>query len=236
MEFPWLLAASVALVVTAQGLRAGRRRSALNEALHELRRPLQALTLATPGVEPGAPAVEWSLQMASAALARLDREINGGAVPPAPSPVPVEPLVHAAAERWTARAALAGGSLDLRWMAAGTTVRGDRCELAQALDNLIDNAIEHGGPAVVLEATRSGGSVTLAVADSGRGGSRRSVRARATGVAARLHGRNRHGHGLAVVRRTVAAHGGRFTLRRSPGRTVASIELPLLSGGAGSPA
>jgi signal transduction histidine kinase len=236
MEFPWLLAASVAVVMTAQGLRSGRRRSALNEALHELRRPLQALTLATSGVGLGAPAAEWSLQMASAALARLDREINGGSTPAAPSPVAVEPLVCAAAERWTARAALAGGSLDLRWMAAGATVRGDRCELAQALDNLIANAIEHGGPAVVLEATRSRRSVTLAVADSGRAAHRRAVPVRAAALAARLRGRNRHGHGLAVVRRTTAAHGGRFTLRRSPARTVASIELPLLRAGAGAPA
>ncbi|HEV7770800.1 MAG TPA: HAMP domain-containing sensor histidine kinase [Solirubrobacterales bacterium] len=234
MDSPLLLAASVALVMTAQSLRAGRRRSALNEALHELRRPLQVLTLATPGVGLGASAAEWSLQMASAALTRLDREINGGSPSPSAAPVSVEPLVCAAAERWTARAALAGGSLDLRWMAAEAMVRGDRCELAQALDNLIANAIEHGGPAVVLEVTRSRRSVTLAVADSGAGGPRRSVRDRAGRIAGRLSGRNRHGHGLAVVHRTVAAHGGSFTLRRSPTRTVAAIELPLLGDGAGA--
>ncbi|MGC1852531.1 MAG: hypothetical protein WA687_08850, partial [Solirubrobacterales bacterium] len=41
----WPVAATMAAVVAAQGLRAGRRRSALNEALHELRRPLQAIAL-----------------------------------------------------------------------------------------------------------------------------------------------------------------------------------------------
>lgn len=228
-----MLAASTALVLAAQGLRAGRRRSALNEALHELRRPLQALALAGPGVAPR-PVAEWTLQMANAALLRLDREINGDAGP-APMPaeaVAVAPLVEAAVERWTARAALAGGSLELRWLAAGATIRGDRCGLAQALDNLLANAIEHGGEAVVLEASRAGDSLRLAVID--RGGPRprpRSVRGRARALAGRLHGGDRHGHGLAVVRRTVAAHGGRFALRRQPDRTVATIELPLWRGG-----
>ena len=66
--------------VTAQGLRAGRRRSALNEALHELRRPLQAIALAVLGPRVGAPPVSRArCELAAAALERLDREINGGA-------------------------------------------------------------------------------------------------------------------------------------------------------------
>jgi signal transduction histidine kinase len=228
MEAPWMLAASTALVLAAQSLRAGRRRSALNEAMHELRRPLQALALAGPGVGLGSAASEWSLQMASAALARLDREINGGSPPPAPIAVEVEPLLHAATERWTARVVLAGGSFELGWMATGGSVHGDRCELAQALDNLIANAIEHGGPEVRLESRRSSSWLTLAVVDSGPA-RRRPARARAARLVSQLRGSNRHGHGLAVVRRVAAAHGGRFDLRRSAGRTVAAIELPLLS-------
>ncbi len=76
----WPLAASMAVVLTAQGLRAGRRRSALNEALHELRRPLQAVALAVSGPRVAGPAgVEGAVRLAAAALERLDREINGGA-------------------------------------------------------------------------------------------------------------------------------------------------------------
>lgn len=223
-----MLAASTALVLAAQSLRAGRRRSALNEALHELRRPLQVLALAGPGPAPRPAAAEWTLQMASAALARLDREINGdaGAAPTLVEAVPIEPLVEAAAERWTARAALAGGSLELRWTATGAAVRGDRCGLAQVLDNLLANAIEHGGERVVLEASRAGGSLRLAVIDSG-GPRPRPASARASALVTRLRGSDRHGHGLAVVRRTVAAHGGSFALRRQPGRTAATVELPL---------
>ena len=73
----WPLAATMAAVAAAQGLRAGRRRSSLNEALHELRRPLQAIALAgAAGASP--PALESSVRLAAAALERLDREVNGG--------------------------------------------------------------------------------------------------------------------------------------------------------------
>ena len=44
---------------------------------------------------------------------------------------------------------------------------------------------------------------------------------------ARLSGRRRHGHGLPVVRRVAAAHGGRFVLRRSEQGSLAVLELPL---------
>jgi signal transduction histidine kinase len=230
----WPLAASFAAAVAARGLQAGRRRSALNEALHELRRPLQALALASSGA--GAresSAVEWSLQMATAALERLDREVNGEAVAAAPAPVAFESLLDAAARRWQGRAARAGGSLDYRWRAGAATVDGDRCGLAQALDNLIVNAIEHGGPQIVVEASVCCGRLRVAVADSGRDSRPRSRRESPAALVERLRGRRRHGHGLRVVRRTAAAHGGDFSLRCSERGTEAVLELPFSSGPGG---
>ena len=68
----WPLALSMAATVAAQSLRNGRRRSALNEALHELRRPLQAVALAArPGVS-GAGGDD-PIGLAAVALERLDR-------------------------------------------------------------------------------------------------------------------------------------------------------------------
>jgi signal transduction histidine kinase len=222
--WPW--AVPVVATLSTRGLLAGRRRATLNEALHELRRPLQALALAPPDAA-GAGVVESSLEMASAALEQLDREINGGAAASLKAPLAARPLLEAAASRWQRCAALAGGTLRLRWAAAEATVRGNRAEISQALDNLIVNAIEHGGPEVVVAATLAPGELRLSVADSARDPRRGHRVSTAVWPIVRLGGRCRHGHGLRVVRRVAAAHGGSFRLRRSPAGTEAVLCLPL---------
>lgn len=235
----WPLFASLALALIARELHAGRRRTVLNEALHELRRPLQAIALAS---GPGAPAratgaVESSLRLASVALERIEREVNGGGALPRPAErIEARALVEAAVRRWRARATVAGGSLSLRWRAGRATVEGDRAELGQALDNLIVNAIEHGGPAIAVEVRPRDGRLRIVVSDSGRA-SRPAARAGAPGeTIARLSGRRRHGHGLTVVRRVAADHGGRFALRRSERGSLAVLELPRAGEGPGAAA
>lgn len=221
----WPMALSMASAVAAQALWAGRRRLALNRALHELRRPLQAVALAVGPASAGAG--RDAVELATEALERLDREINGGPVAANREAVAVEPLLCAALERWGGRAALAGAAIDLRWRALGARVGGDRCELAQALDNLIANAVEHGGATIVLEAVMKDRRLLLRVVDRGAR-PRRQRRPAARELPARISGRRRRGHGLSVVRRVAAAHGGSFDLRRIDGRTAATIELPLL--------
>jgi signal transduction histidine kinase len=223
----WPLAASMTAVAAAQGLRAGRRRSALNEALHELRRPLQAIALAGPGTTAAPAMLESSMRLAAAALERLDREVNGGALQRPVEAVEVRPLVEAATRRWQARASLGGGSLCLRWRAGRAVVIGDRVELSQALDNLIVNAIEHGGPAISVDVRPYRGCVRIVIADSGRASRPASRRDTPADVIARLSGRRRRGHGLAVVRQVAASHDGRFALRRSERGSLALFELPL---------
>lgn len=228
----WSVALPLLAAVGARSLLAGRRRTALNEALHELRRPLQALALSSPDAAGGrAGGIESSLQMAAAALERLDREINGEAVTVARAPLAAGPLLEAAVARWQRRAALRGGSLRLRCGVADQIVSGDRGEISQALDNLIVNALEHGGPDVVVAARRAPGALRLSVTDSGAASNRVSRRGDAAGLLARLTGRRRHGHGLRVVRRIAAAHGGSFRLRCSQAGTEAELDLPLLGGG-----
>ena len=222
----WPLAASMAAALTAQGLRSGRRRSAINQALHELRRPLQALALAS---GPEVDVAHDSVRLAAAALERLEREVNGEpATPTTSSPVACEPLLRSSVARWKGRAALGGAALELRETLGEATVFGDRTQLAQALDNLILNAIEHGGPSILVEAHRRGGDrLRVAVIDSGRATWPESRRDSPAEVIARLTGKRRHGHGLSVVRRVAADHGGRFALRRSEQGSVAVLELPL---------
>ena len=85
--------------------------------------------------------------MAAAALERLDREINGEAVGAVGRRSPRRRCWRRRSCAGAARAALRGGSLRLRLAPpARPAVDADRREISQALDNLIVNAIEHGGP------------------------------------------------------------------------------------------
>lgn len=228
----WPLAASMAAAVAVQGLREGRRRSILNEALHEVRRPLQAVALAAgPAPAPSGSGGD-AIELATVALERLDREINGSGSPsPVRGAVDGHSLALAAVERWQERARVAGAVLELRWNAGAATVGGDRCALSQALDNLIVNALEHGGPTIVVSARLRESALRMAVADSGRASRPRSRRGTPVEALERLSGRRRHGHGLDVVRRIAAAHDGQFALRRTPRGSLAVLELPLIEVG-----
>jgi hypothetical protein len=223
----WPFAVSMAAVLAAQELRAGRRRGALNQALHELRRPLQAIALASGGGAGSPPLVESSVELAAAALQRLDHEVNGRTLRLPPEPLEARPLLESAVRRWQARASLGDGTLCLRWRAGRAFVVGDRAELGQALDNLIVNAIEHGGPRISVDARLQKGRLRIVVADSGRASRSAARRETPAEAIARLSGRRRRGHGLAVVRAVAAAHGGRFALRRSESGSLALLELPL---------
>ena len=223
----WPLGVSLAAGGAAQVVYLGRRRSALNEALHELRRPMQALALAPGTSAAGGPGLEGSVQMAAAALERLEREINGEASPSARVPFAPRPLLAAAVGRWGSRAALAGAGLRLCWRAGDVSVEGDRCAIAQAIDNLIVNAIEHGGTEIVVETEVRSDRLLVAVRDSGRGSRPAARQESPAELIARLLGHRRRGHGLRVVRRTAAEHGGGFRLRCAEQRTEAVLELPL---------
>jgi two-component system, sensor histidine kinase FlrB len=223
----WPLVLSMAAAVAAQSLRAGRRRSALNEALHELRRPLQAVALAAGPRFDGPAADGEPIELAAAALERLDREINGGPLVPALGSLDAAALARSAVARWQARARIAEASLELRWNAGDALLSGDRSALAQALDNLIVNAIEHGGPTIVVAGRLSEGRLRIAVVDSGRATRRRPRRDSGAQTIARLSGRHHRGHGLGVVRRVAADHDGHFALRRAERGSRAVLELPL---------
>ncbi len=221
------LAASLALVL-GQAVRTSRRREALNRALHELRRPLQALVLA-PSIP--APAGTGALDLAVAALARLDREINGGRVPPEPRLVSARGVIAESVGRWRSRATLGGGSLRLRWDAGDAAVIADRVAFAQVLDNLLVNGLEHGGPDLSVHAATRSGRLRIAVADSGRAARPPERRETPRETITRLTGRRRRGHGLDVVRRFAAEYDGRFVLERSDRGSVAILELPIAASG-----
>ena len=123
----WPLALTCATVSVAERVRGARRRERLNRALHELRRPLQALTLARSA--DAAPAPGDQLGLALEAVAELDREVNGG-------DRPATRVVDGAYARELRRRPLAGGVAGARparsscagWRATAGALRphGDR--------------------------------------------------------------------------------------------------------------
>lgn len=214
-----------------------RRR--LNRALHELRRPLQALVLAEDEAagngSPGAAVRRGLLDLVTAAVAELDGAVNGGGVPRSRRPVSCRELVLASIERWRPAA---GDSDRIRvyWDAGPATVDGDPVAIAQALDNLIANALEHGGPPLVVTGAEVAGRLRLTIAN---GRPDRSVVPELVGVNGERRPRSRggrasdprRGHGIAVVSRIAAEHRGRFAFCRSDAGCVAALELPLRPAG-----
>jgi two-component system, OmpR family, sensor kinase len=90
----------------------------------------------------------------------------------------------------------------------------DPLRIRQALGNLVDNALRHGGGDVVLRAHAQDGGVAIEVSDGGPGFSPdiagRAFERFARGDHARTRGGT--GLGLAIVRAIAEAHGGRATL------------------------
>ena len=206
--------------------RAHRRR--LNRAMHELRRPLQALALAedAEGPRAEAPARRGLLELACGALAELDGVVNGGDVPASRRPVRGRELVHAALERWRSAAEDAGG-IRVFWDAGEAPLVGDPVRLTRALDNLIANALEHGGPPLVVTGADVAGRLRLTVANGA------PEDASPRDGASNGDGRRRdapdprRGHGIAVVSEIASEHRGRFALCRTGSGCVAALELPL---------
>lgn len=209
------------LMVATQAWRGSRRRSAMNRALHEIRRPLQALALSAPrqaamgGVQAG------TVWQAISAVTELDRELNGSdRQDPCREPIACHLMADACMRRSQARAHLAGAHVNLCWVGPDALINGDGSGLAGAIENLLLNAIEHGGPEITLSGIVTASHLRIEVADSGRqmkGGW--SVRHRFKGA--------RHGHGLKVAERVAEDHGGRLETAFSGNGSKASLVFPL---------
>ena len=83
-------------------------------------------------------------------------------------------------------------------------------------DNLIANALEHGGGQITIEGVRRGRRLELTVRDRG---ARRTPRLRRP--------EPRRGHGLRVTRSLARGNGGRLRVHALGQGTVAALELPL---------
>ncbi len=229
----WVLAA-VAMAMLAREARERRRLDSgmawVTSASHELRGALAAMSLALSRFEEPPRPNTWRdtidalrAQQARAQLAAEDLEAARGSGPEravdARCTVDVEALVRRSVRSWAA--AHGRWRVVLDWRAGRPTVLGEVGRLGQALDNLIENAIEHGAGRVTVVGRVSGGSVLVSVLDLGHGlgHSLKDVRPASW--------RSRRGHGLAIVRRAIEDHGGRMRLVRESRGMGVEICLPL---------
>lgn len=202
--------------------------------MHELRRPLQALALLDPDERreasvPGA-GRRGLLELIDSALGDLDRAVNGGEAPAATTRFCARDLVLGCLERWRPAADGAGGFRVL-WDAGPAMVEGDPTRMAQAIDNLVANALEHGGPPLMVTGARVAGRVRITVAngraEAGPGPIRPVTALNGDGESRSTTRDPRRGHGTALVSEIASAHRGRFALCRTGSGCVAALELPL---------
>ena len=199
------------------------------QASHELRGPLQSALLGLHGLSgdgAGArvAAIDLELRRAALALEDLSAAARGRRAEASPAEVELGALLAEAAASWELLARERGAALVVVPPAAPMPVRADPLRLAQALANLVANAVEHGGGDVrVCARTGGGGAARIEVTDGGPG-----LPAPLGELLAAARGRrDRRGHGLALAAAIARRHGGRLVTAPSPRGARLALELPL---------
>ena len=155
-------------------------------------------------------------------------QADHGRFPLRPRPLEPRALLEAAAARARAAAWTRGRQIVVRDAAPGSWLLGDPDRAAQALDNLVANALQYGGGTITLTVRDDGELIGLHVADQGSGFAE-DIAARAfqrftRGKRARESG---SGTGLSLVAAIAIAHGGTATVGNLPeGGADACIALP----------
>jgi signal transduction histidine kinase len=218
-----------------------RERTLVSDASHELRTPLALmkteieLALAEPE---SASTLAAALRSAGEETDRLSQladdllvlaRAESGTLPLRRSPISVTELLATIATRFRRRARDSGRKIEVV-SAADVTLLADRRRLEQALANLVENALRHGGGTVRLEAIERDGSVVLHVSDQGAGfppsfldrAFERFSRAGGSSTS----GTSGAGLGLAIVAAITQAHGGAASVS-NPASGGADVALTL---------
>ena len=217
-----------------------RERSFVSDASHELRTPLAILRteleLALRGhstkaelqdaVRSAAEETERLNQLADDLLviARSDQ----GRLPVRPAELDARELLEGVAHRFAARARAEERTLCAE-APAGLTLTADRARLEQALANMVDNALRHGGGDVVLTAAREDGHMLLHVRDHGPGFPADFLPEAFERFSRADEARSRGGTGLglAITSAVARAHGGEARAsNRDGGGADVWLELP----------
>jgi two-component system OmpR family sensor kinase len=209
-----------------------RERRLVSDASHELRTPLTTLRAEVELAlrrERDVGELRAALESAAEEAQRMTRladdllvlaRVDQGGLPLKPEPLAARDLLQAAAARARAAASIEGRTIVARDVADdGGLVLADPDRAAQALDNLVTNALRYGAGTVALAARADPEFVELHVTDEGRGFPDdiidraferfgRADEARSSGAGSGL--------GLAIVEAIAHAHGGHAHARNRP--------------------
>ena len=220
------------------------RRQLLADVSHELMTPLTAIrgyaeTLRLPQFAPAGDATRY-VSIVLEEVDRIERLVGdlldlaryeAGGATLAWEPVAVADLFARVRARHAPTTVERGIGLQVAMDDEAGMVTGDARRLEQALQNLAANALRHtpAGGRVTLSATRRGGAIVLAVADTGQGIAPEHL----PHVFDRFYKADPAradagtGLGLSIVRAIVEQHGGTVAARSTPGvETVFEITLP----------
>jgi len=217
-----------------------RERTFVADASHELRTPLAILkTELELALRSGRTPEELQDALASAAeetdrLAQLAESLlviaraDQGRLPVSAVSVQTAELLDGVRRRFAPRARVAERTIVVE-NGSEATITADPHRLEQALDNLVENALQHGEGTIHLSAWARDGHVSLSVSDEGPGfpadfiGTAFERFTRAD----QARGRGGSGLGLAIVQVIARAHDGQARASNAPeGGADVRIELP----------
>jgi two-component system, OmpR family, sensor kinase len=220
-----------------------RERTFVSDASHELRTPLAILKAELElALRAGRSREELAAALRSAAeetdrLAQLAEDLlviarsDRGALPVRLSSIEAAELLNDVRARYAGRADEQGRSVEVT-APPDLELTADRLRLQQALGNVLDNALRHGGGTVRLVALEDDGSVELHVSDEGDGFPEGFLDHAFERFTRGDDGRSRGGSGLglAIVEAIARAHHGRAAAANLDGGADVWIELPTTGG------
>lgn len=234
----WICAAALTMLLVRRRSAAIARGEHLARVAHELRGPLHAAGLVlcsarrhAPGGECARALMALEIELGRAALAVGDLPLDGQ-VPPRRIPLTtarglpvcdVAALITELSAGWEAMAATDGRRVHVSVPSTPIWAHAERLRLAQALGNLIANALEHGaGPVSVAVRVSEPDQVQIEVCDDGPG-----LPAPVTTLSARpADPARRRGRGLGIAATVATDAGGRLSAAPAARGARLLLQLP----------